>query len=167
MNKLVFCPACRSDLFNANSLTSYKCKQCDFILFLNAATAVAAIIEHDQNILFTIRANAPEAGKLDLPGGFAEAEESAEQALNRELREELSLNLTSFHYLCSFPNTYRYTGVTYRTVDFFYSLKLHIIPDVNPADDVSDVVWVNKHNISFEEVAFPSVCNALDFYRSL
>ncbi|MBM9624720.1 MULTISPECIES: NUDIX domain-containing protein [Streptomyces] len=36
----------------------------------------------------------------DLPGGMAEANEPPDEALRRELREELGLNITSLHFLC-------------------------------------------------------------------
>ncbi|WP_435057691.1 NUDIX domain-containing protein [Streptomyces sp. bgisy060] len=36
----------------------------------------------------------------DLPGGMAEANEPPDEALRRELREELGLSITSLHFLC-------------------------------------------------------------------
>ena len=161
---LKFCPSCGSRQFNSNSDKSYQCAACQFTLYINAATAVVAIITVKDKILLVKRRKNPGKGLFDLPGGFAEHTESAEQALARELKEELSFTNGSPEYLCSYPNIYPYGGYTYHTVDLFYVIKLDHEPTLIPADDVSDCIWVNKDELHQYEFAFESVKNALTHF---
>ncbi|MFZ2411920.1 MAG: NUDIX domain-containing protein, partial [Candidatus Methanoperedens sp.] len=72
---------------------------------MNAGAAVIAIIRNrKREVLFTIRKHAPFAGMLDFPGGFVDYEENAEEALSREIKEELNLELYDIGYLLSIPN---------------------------------------------------------------
>jgi len=167
MTSFKYCPDCGSKSIAADYIKYFLCEQCGYKYFMNAATATSVIIEYDDKILFTVRANEPGKGKLDLPGGFVDSAESAEQALERELMEELSLIIDMPVYLCSFPNVYPYENVTYHTVDLFYVKKLDHDPILKPADDVADIKWIKKNEIPFDEIAFPSVRFALKHYLEI
>ncbi len=70
----------------------WHCESCDFEFYLNVAAAVAALITDEEGrLLVVVRAEEPRKGMWDLPGGFADPGESAEEALGRELAEELGL----------------------------------------------------------------------------
>ena len=132
---------------------------------MNPSAATAAIIEHAGEILFVVRAKEPAAGMLDLPGGFVDAGESVEEALARELEEELGLKNVQAQYMGSFPNVYPYAGVTYRTIDLIYTARLETRPDLNAADDVLEIVWIDCNNIPFDRIAFASTRNAIAVFR--
>jgi len=160
-----YCPACGAESFSQDCAKSFKCHQCGFILFMNPSAATAAIIEHDGDVLFAVRAQEPAAGRLDLPGGFVDAGESVEAALTRELDEELGLKDVEAEYMGSFPNTYPYAGVTYQTIDLIYTIKLDIRPALTVADDVAEAVWIDSNHIPFDRIAFTSIRNALAVYQ--
>jgi ADP-ribose pyrophosphatase YjhB (NUDIX family) len=79
-----------------------RCEACGFELYLNVAAAVAGLIRDERGrLLITVRGKEPGKGKWDLPGGFADPNESAEQALAREIREEVGLEVTAMRYFGS------------------------------------------------------------------
>jgi NADH pyrophosphatase NudC (nudix superfamily) len=161
-----YCPACGKPTFNQDSDKSFRCSSCGFVLFLNPSAAVAVIIECDRHLLFAVRGNEPGLGKLDLPGGFIDPNETAEVALARELEEELGLTTVAATYFASFPNEYPYKGVTYRTTDLIYTLQLSDRPVLTAADDVASVRWVARDAVDRSEIAFPSIRGAVTAYLS-
>lgn len=123
---------------------------------------MAALLECNDEVLLVVRARDPAQGKLDLPGGFVDVGESAEAALLRELREELGFEPNCDPaYLGSLPNRYTYRGMTYGTVDAFFRIELLSRPELKPADDVADVIWVSRKAIPYSDVAFSSIRQAL------
>jgi len=164
---LRFCPDCGQDSFRPTSDKSWRCESCDFVFFQNTAAAVAAIIVCAGEILFVVRAHEPGAGKLDLPGGFVDSDETVEQALARELHEELGLENVTARYMASFPNTYPYEGIDYQTVDLIYLVELAESPSLRPADDVAGVHWVKVAAVPFEQVAFGSIRQAVTHFLQM
>jgi NADH pyrophosphatase NudC (nudix superfamily) len=158
-----YCPRCARAVFVRHG-KACVCDACGFTLFLNAAAAVAAIIEVDGAILACVRAREPDVGRLDLPGGFVDYGESAEQALQRELQEELGIAVANPVYFGSYPNTYLYESVEYRTLDMMFTVILPERPAITPADDVADVIWLAKSALEPDAFAFPSVRTALSIY---
>lgn len=100
---------------------------------------------------------------LDLPGGFVDHHESLEQALSRELNEELKVVVSEneWCYLFSFPNLYHYAGITYYTSDLFFLKELEAKPEITVGDDVADAVWVRIKDVSPDRVGLDSVRSAL------
>ncbi len=161
MSPFLHCPQCRSGEIEFRDNKQLICLNCDFCYFHNVATAVGAIIRHGSEILLAIRSREPAQGMLDLPGGFTDPGESLEQALQREIQEELGLQLNHPHYLFSFANTYLYAGVLYQTTDVIFEFKLSTKPTVVPADDVAAVRWLELLDVQQEDIAFESIRRAI------
>ncbi len=151
------CPQCAQSSACA-SPREFRCEHCGFRYFHNVAAAVAAFIVHDGYVLLTRRAHAPAAGTLDLPGGFVDPEESLEQALARELEEELGLDvaLDDARYLFSLPNLYPFAGVTYATADSFFRVDCATQPAVLARDDVAEVMWVAYADLDPQAIGLDS-----------
>lgn len=64
---------------------------------------VSFILLKEQCVLLEQRSEEKKTdpGKVTIPGGHMEESESQEQALIRELNEELSIEPTQYHYLCT------------------------------------------------------------------
>jgi ADP-ribose pyrophosphatase YjhB (NUDIX family) len=135
------------------------------VYYLNPTVAVAAIVEDTHGrIALVERAKEPKKGMLALPGGFVDAGENAEDALRRELREELGLEVGALSYVGSWPNLYTYKGVTYSVVDVFFAARegeLVLRPD---ASEVSGVRLVARGAIDLSAIAFDSMRQALMRY---
>ena len=72
-----------------------------------AIDVAAAVIERDGRILLSRRPDAAhQGGKWEFPGGKLEAGETAEQALKRELEEELGITPTRFRPLITIAHDY-------------------------------------------------------------
>ena len=164
MQKL-YCPRCGKQTFHPVEDKAYQCSQCDFLYYHNVAATSSAIIECDNRLLLVIRARDPGAGLLDLPGGFAEPNETLEQALTRELHEELGCHFTATpRYIGSFPNRYLYRDILYNTLDAFFSLQITTLPELHVDDDVAGYQWVTAADIDYERIAFDSIKQALKMY---
>lgn len=138
----------------------FHCGGCDFYFYFNPAAAVAGIISDDEGrVLFVRRANDPAKGKLAFPGGFVDFAESAENALRREMREEVGVKLSNLEYLSSHPNRYFYRGLTYQTVDLFFVARARSFKAV-ALDEVASVCWLKPGEVKLADLAFPSVRKA-------
>ena len=110
-NDFNLCPMCGSKKIECRHNRKWICPDCGFDLYNNVAAAVGVIIKDKyNNILFEVRAKEPRKGYLALPGGFVDFNESAEEAVVRECREEIGveLDINSIRFLCTNPNTYEY-----------------------------------------------------------
>ncbi|MEI6056341.1 MAG: NUDIX domain-containing protein [Lentisphaerota bacterium] len=153
----MYCPKCGKNSFEEDSFKSFKCQKCNFRIFLNAGAAVIAIIRNDRNeVLLTIRRHDPYAGMLDLPGGFVDYEENAEEALCREIKEELNLEVVDLKYLLSIPNLYEYEGILYHTLDLAFSCKVESFDNIKTDDDVSGYKFIPIEDISLDDVGLRS-----------
>ncbi|WGK69669.1 NUDIX domain-containing protein [Candidatus Haliotispira prima] len=121
-----------------------------------------------QELLLVVRAREPALGYYDLPGGFVDPGENLEQALLREVTEELGreiyAKLSRPKYLLSADNHYRYKDNTYAVCDVFFRAELEGEAELIPADDVESFVWCPADEIDFERIAFPSAKTALQLW---
>ena len=154
-SKRYFCPKCGRAGFIAGR--SCHCPACGFIYFHNVAAAVAVILEVGEQIVLTRRARAPQRGWLDLPGGFIEPGETAEQGLRRELLEELNLKPADLKYLCSVPNRYPYAGVEYRTLDLFFVARLASLEGLRMSDEILTIQTALPTAVDLNALAFESI----------
>ena len=124
-NDFNFCPACGGKRIQNVKMRKWLCPDCGFDLYNNVAAAVGLIICDDKGrVLFERRGKEPRKGFLALPGGFVDPDETAEEAAFRECGEEIGVQPTQISYLCSFPNTYEYKNIVYKTCDLFFEARL-------------------------------------------
>lgn len=152
------CPNCGKSDIKSETGKSLRCAECGFRYFFNMGAAVAAIIRNENDeVLFTIRKNDPSAGMLDLPGGFVDMGESAENALKREILEELNLETTTLEYLGSFPNRYNFENIEYQTLDLVFECTVESFQTISAADDVSSFIFKHPDQIVLSEIGLNSI----------
>ena len=164
-NVFKFCPRCGSAKFIPASTKEMHCTTCGFRYFVNPAAAVAAlIIDTNGQLLLTRRRNAPAAGMLDLPGGFVDKFETAEDAIRREIKEELNLHVDEIRFFGSFPNEYLFNGIVYFTLDIVFKSSVSNFDTLRPADDVSSCEFLTPDKINLNEIGLDSVKNIILAY---
>lgn len=162
VNVLKFCPRCGSAQFNATGSRSFQCGDCSFNYYVNASAAVAVLLFSDKGeLLFTRRAIEPHLGQLDLPGGFIDPMETAEQAAIREIREELGIKIHSLRYFCSYPNVYIFSGYSVFTLDLAFLAKTESLHQMTAMDDISSFEFINPHHVDLEQLPSISMKNIL------
>jgi len=160
-----YCPRCGSKRFPAVDFKSFKCEDCGFHFFINSAAAVAALIVNDKNeLLLTYRAFEPCKGMLDLPGGFIDPEEAAEEALRREVKEELDLEVVEMRYLGSFPNEYIFSGYSVFTTDLGFICKVKDFSSISSSDDVAGYQFFAFKDIDYDAISSPSIRHLVKLY---
>lgn len=138
-----YCPKCGANCFVENNAKSKRCEECGFIYYFNpSAATVAVIINERKEILVATRKNDPAKGSLDLPGGFVDMFETAEEAVIREVNEETGLRVESVKYLFSIPNTYMYSDFEVQTTDLFFLCKVNEDASFRPNDDVDSLQFI-------------------------
>jgi len=159
------CPRCGADALEFDAPKRWRCRLCEFTYFHNVAAAVGVLLLHEGRLLLTVRAEAPGAGALDLPGGFVDPQESVERAAEREVTEELGLAPPGLTYLGSAANRYRYAGVDYVSSDVFFVSQLQRLPSMTLDGEVAGVQWRRPRMINDNELAFDSVRAAVHMLR--
>ena len=106
-------------------------------------TVVAALIEKDGKYLIARRltGSSDVLGKWEFPGGKVEQEETEENAIEREIKEEFEMNIKAIKFLinnvCEYPT---------KTIDLrLYECK-HISGEFN-LHDHSEYLFVDKEDI--------------------
>ncbi len=157
------CPRCGAR--RAGNDNPFRCPSCDFLYYFNPCCAVGGFILNSAgDLLLLRRARDPARGKLAVPGGFIDIDETAETALRRETLEETGLQLGSLTYVCSQINSYLYQEVTYPVLDLFFVAHAVTPERARPLDGVDAVLWLPPAAVSPDDIAFPSIRQALHQY---
>lgn len=162
---LKYCPKCASPEFEKSGEKSLKCKNCGFHLFINSSAAVAALVsDPEEKLMLVKRGIEPHYGKYDLPGGFVDPGETAEEAVVRELYEELGLKVKELEYLESATNEYIFSGYSVFTLDLAFKIIPETVENLKPMDDILEYQFFGKNEINFDEVPAPSIRHFINQY---
>ncbi len=161
----LFCPKCGAH-FQVNNEKSKKCQACGFEYYFNVSAAVVAFIFNpNDELLVCKRAKEPYKGTYDLPGGFVDMDETSEQAIKREVFEELNLSVNFLTYLFSKPNVYPYSGFEVHTLDMFYKCTVSDFSEMKAQDDVDEYVFLKLDDIKLEAFGLDSIRNGVGFLK--
>lgn len=167
LHQFNYCPKCGSGEFAENNEKSKRCHSCGFVYYFNPSAAVACFIRNaDGKLLVVRRAKEPAFGTLDLPGGFVDLHESAEEAARREVKEETGLDIESCKYLFSIPNIYLYSGFEVHTEDLFFECYASSFEGLTAADDASEIVVLKLVDVNADLFGLHSVKEGVVRYCS-
>jgi NAD+ diphosphatase len=97
-----FCGRCGEPTVHAPSERAKLCPKCGLLSFPRLSPAVIMLIQRGDEFLLARNPNFPEAFYSVL-AGFVEPGESLEEAVAREVREEVGLEVTDIRYFSSQP----------------------------------------------------------------
>ena len=113
--------------------------------------AAAGIIEKNGKILLTKRARfLPEGGKWCLPGGSVKFGERVEDAIRREIKEEISLDILDAKFLFYQNEIVKELGL--HSVVFVFDLSVKGSPKEN--FEVAEINWFSREEIGKLKLAF-------------
>ncbi len=156
-----FCPHCGWPAIRFDGAKKLSCEECGWTYYHNVAAAVMAALTIDGKVLFAERARDPGKGALELPGGFVDPDESAEDAIRRELAEELGLGGLDLEYVGSASNTYPFASVTYKTCDVIYTAAIEALPEIRATEEIASLELIGLDEIDDSRIAFDSVRAAI------
>ena len=103
-----FCGVCATPTERAASERSRRCPRCSHTVYPRISPAMMCLVTRGQHILLARNVNFP-VGRYSALAGFLEAGESVEDAVHREVREEVGIEVSRPIYFASqswpFPNS--------------------------------------------------------------
>lgn len=165
-----FCPKCGCEEFEIHSPLSRHCSHCGFTYYQNPRASTAAFIINAKGELLVVRrAKEPAKGTLDLPGGFVDNEENAEEGMVREIKEETGLVIapTDVKYIFSIPNIYHYSGMDIHTLDLFFTCHVGEDAVVKAEDDAAELQWLPLREVYVERFGLRSIREAVHRFLRL
>lgn len=133
--------------------------------YFNSSVSTAAfILDSENRLLVAKRAKEPEKGTLDLPGGFVDLHETAEEAIQREILEETGLEISHLNYLFSLPNVYSYSNLDIHTVDLFFECRANDLSNLHPEDDVAELYFLKREELNPELFGLSSIQKAVEMW---
>lgn len=165
LEEFKYCPVCGSPHFEVHNEKSKKCADCGLEYYANPSSATVALIVNDKDELLVVRRkNEPAKGMLDMPGGFVDMDETGEEGMAREVKEELGLDVVETQYQFSLPNLYLFSGITIHTLDMFYEVRVSDLSHVEAQDDAAEYMWIPMSQIDINLFGFSSVKQGLTRY---
>ncbi|OWK38484.1 NUDIX domain-containing protein [Fimbriiglobus ruber] len=153
-----YCPRCGAATSGSVGASPFECAACGLTFFFNPAVAAGAFLfDEAGRALFLRRAHEPAKGKLAIPGGFIDFNETAEDGLRREVLEETGLEIADLVFIGSSLNNYLYRDVTYPVVDLIFTARALDPAAARPLDGVAALDWRRVADVDPDELAFNSI----------
>ena len=165
-SKFRYCPYCASSLLEEVRFNAVRpvCSGCGFVQFHDPKVAVIALVLHQDKVLLIQRAVDPAKGKWSLPGGYMDAHEMPEEALQRELKEEVGLSSKIGGLIDIFPMV-NDEGSRIGIVLAFSAEPANSPEIPYVADDAQDAGWFRAQEIP-ADLAFESTATLLTNWSS-
>lgn len=165
-----YCPFCGAEYDSKNeSVTddypnSLKCLKCGKVFYNNPKPAAAGLLFSDGKILLVKRKFEPYKGYWGLPGGFVVFGETLDQAIKREMKEELGLDISIEGIKGTFNIVYPISKKDNFSVSVIvYDIKAEETDSIKCNDDVEEYAFYNDKSI-LSKIAFQGQKDFLEKY---
>jgi NAD+ diphosphatase len=133
-----FCGRCGEPTVHAPNERAKLCPKCGLLSFPRLSPAVIMLVRRGDELLLARGAAFPEAFYSVL-AGFVEPGESLEEAVEREVREEVGLEITDIHYFGSQPWPFPHQLMIGFVATYAGG---EIMPQ---PDEIIDAAWFGRH----------------------
>ncbi len=137
-----------------------KC-DCELCKYENPKPTTSAVIIKNGKLLLAKRIDEPFAGEWDFFGGYLNKNESPEDGIKREVKEELGVD-SETTFLGSFTGMASYHDYEYPVINFAYLVELKGEPILDTKEN-SDMTWVSLKDL--KTIAFDSNKEILKFVK--
>lgn len=166
---LKFCPNCQSKLNKNNNFIS--CQNCFFYFYHNPCPTNGVIFYNNKKeVLLVKRKYPPKKNYFDIPGGFINLNETLEQSIFREIKEEINIevNIKKLKYLTSTVDKYLFKKINQITLCFIFIYKISEdeVKNIKANDDVSSYEFFSEKKFPWEKIAFEGVRQAFKLFFS-
>ena len=156
-----YCPNCASVLTIKipadDSRERFVCESCGSIHYQNPRNVVGTIPVYGKQILLCRRAIEPRHGYWTLPAGFMELGESTSRGAVRETFEEAGAVVE--------------IGPLYSLLNVLHAEQVHLFylasmtsPEFSAGEESLEVALFHEHEIPWDELAFPTVKQTLEWF---
>ena len=162
-----YCLRCGGKLVWRSKQRLGICASCRYEMYDEPKLVVTGLLIDDTyRVLLGKRARTPHRGAWGTLGGFVEVGETGEEALRREMREELDTRLGTLEYFASIPGIYPYQGVALPYLEIVFIGRG---PDLRKVradkSEITALKYFAVQDIPFARLAFASQRTALRAYR--
>jgi ADP-ribose pyrophosphatase YjhB (NUDIX family) len=156
------CPRCAARLAAENG--AVRCVACGLVVYAKPSPAVCAlIVDDDGRVLLARRAIEPAVGKWDILGGFVDEFEQPLDALRREMREELDVDIEPLELVGVVADRYGEDGNA--TLNICWTARI-VAGEPTLSAELAELRWFEADELpSREELAFPNCHEFLETWR--
>lgn len=162
-----FCRRCGTSLINKKDHV-FVCQN-GHTIYANCSPAVALLLfNHKEELAVLTRAIDPGKGKLDFPGGFCDGNEPLQDAVHREIKEEIGVSAqqyTELEFLHSGIDPYDLDGETLSVVAAIFTARCTEDVTLIAADDAASAEFRPLNDINLRDIYFPSLRQALTILK--
>lgn len=148
----------------------YKCAN-GHTLYLNSSPAVGIFLVNDADeVVVVIRRIEPGKGRFDSPGGFCDGNETLEQAIAREVQEEIGIAPDAYdppQFIASGIDLYNFGGETVNVISSIFWARFHTGLEFKPQDDVASVTLFPLKDLNPADFYFPAVRQGAEKLKGL
>lgn len=139
----IFCGKCAAKLVFAPDERALFCPKCQKRLYPRINPAIiTAILDPSNNKLLCAKGSHYQGGFYSLIAGYVEVGESFEQAVKREVMEEVGLEVSHITYFANQPWPFSSSQM----VGYFCTLEGDPTPKINPSE-IADAKWLLPQDI--------------------
>ena len=135
-----YCGACAAPTNIKPNERARECPSCGLVSYPRLAPAVMALVRREQQLLLARSPHFP-PGMYSALAGFVDPGESLEQAITREVKEEVGLRVKNVHYFASQPWPFPHSLMIAFTSDY---LDGEITPDPS---EIEDARWFDLDSL--------------------